>query len=216
MIRAYNDRYVMDAANNMGEMLDYIQNICEIDLDDFWSMFIMSGYAGMFEKGVPAIVAGMSGIELAIEIVGKLENTKEMPDKYIEYKTLSAYWIGWMIAYYQWYSCRTFSEIIEVISFENFKRLHDEYRDYDNKQIIEIIDAVMNQGTKETNLSIIRKKSGLSQRELSNLSGVNIRSIQQYEQRAKDINKAAAYSIKELARVLACRMEDLLEYKNAE
>ena len=66
MIRAYNDRYVMDAANNMGEMLDYIQNICEIDLDDFWSMFIMSGYAEQFEKGVHAIVACMSGIELAI------------------------------------------------------------------------------------------------------------------------------------------------------
>ncbi len=214
MIRAYNDRYVMDAANNMGEMLDYIQNICEIDLNDFWSMFIMSGYATLFEKGVPAVVAGMSGIELAVEIVGKFEETKEMPDKYIEYKTLSAYWIGWIIAYYQWYSARTFAEIVEVISFENFKRLHDEYRDYENEQIIQIIDAVMNQGEKETNLSKIRKKSGLSQRELAQLSGVNIRSIQQYEQRAKDINKAAAQSIKALAGVLACRMEALLEYTN--
>ncbi len=35
--------------------------------------------------------------------------------------------------------------------------------------------------------------------------------IQQYEQRAKDINKACAGNLFALARVLGCKAEDLLE-----
>ncbi len=35
--------------------------------------------------------------------------------------------------------------------------------------------------------------------------------IQQYEQRAKDINKASAGNLFVLARVLGCKAEDLLE-----
>ena len=37
-------------------------------------------------------------------------------------------------------------------------------------------------------------------------------SIQQYEGRAKDINKAAGATLRSLAQVLSCRIEDLLEY----
>lgn len=35
--------------------------------------------------------------------------------------------------------------------------------------------------------------------------------IQQYEQRAKDINKASGANLAALAQILGCRMEDLME-----
>lgn len=57
----------------------------------------------------------------------------------------------------------------------------------------------------------IRKARGLSQRQLAEASGVNVRIIQHYEQGFKDINKAAAITIKALADALGVRMEDLLE-----
>ena len=57
--------------------------------------------------------------------------------------------------------------------------------------------------------------TGLPQSELTAVSGVNIRNIQQYEQRAKDINRAAAISLQSLARVLGCRIESLLEPDNS-
>ena len=56
-----------------------------------------------------------------------------------------------------------------------------------------------------------RLAAALSQSELAARSGVNIRNIQQYEQRAKDINRAAAISLQSLARALGCRIEELLE-----
>ena len=43
------------------------------------------------------------------------------------------------------------------------------------------------------------------------MSGVSLRSIQMYEQRNKDINKAQAESLYCLAKALGCTMEDLLE-----
>ena len=57
----------------------------------------------------------------------------------------------------------------------------------------------------------MRKAIGLTQKELAEKSGVKLRMIQQYEQRAKDINKATASNLFALAQVLGCKAEDLLE-----
>lgn len=63
----------------------------------------------------------------------------------------------------------------------------------------------------ETNLKRIRKIYGCSQKKLAEMSGVSLRSIQMYEQRNKDINKAQSESLYRLAKALGCKMEDLLE-----
>ena len=52
---------------------------------------------------------------------------------------------------------------------------------------------------------------GCTQAELAKRSNVSLRSIQMYEQRNKDINKASAETVLSLAKVLGCTMEDLLE-----
>ncbi len=63
----------------------------------------------------------------------------------------------------------------------------------------------------ETKLKLIRTTKGYSQKQLAELSGVSLRSIQMYEQRRKNINKAQSDSLYRLAKVLDCTMEDLLE-----
>lgn len=57
----------------------------------------------------------------------------------------------------------------------------------------------------------MRTRVGLSQRELAEQSGVPIRTIQQYEQRQKNINKASAEYIVSLSKVLFCNPDELLE-----
>ena len=52
---------------------------------------------------------------------------------------------------------------------------------------------------------------GLSQSKLADEAGVSLRSIQMYEQRNKDINKAQALTVVKIARALGCEVEDLLE-----
>lgn len=52
---------------------------------------------------------------------------------------------------------------------------------------------------------------GLSRSQLVKASGVGVRSIQLYEQRQKDINKAQGIALYRLSRALRCTMEQLLE-----
>ena len=61
-----------------------------------------------------------------------------------------------------------------------------------------------------------RKKCGYSQRELAEKSGVNLRTLQQYELKTKDIGKASVRTVMALANVLGCRIEDLLEYAKSD
>ncbi len=57
----------------------------------------------------------------------------------------------------------------------------------------------------------MRIKHGITQGQLAVKSHVNLRTIRAYEQGYRDINKASYVTLKELARVLCCEIEDLLE-----
>ena len=57
----------------------------------------------------------------------------------------------------------------------------------------------------------MRTLAGLSQSELAGQADVPVRTIQQYEQRQKDINQAQAETLLRLARALNCNVEDLME-----
>lgn len=63
----------------------------------------------------------------------------------------------------------------------------------------------------DTNLKRIRTAYGCTQAELAKSSEVSLRSIQMYEQRNKDINKASVETVYRLAKALGCAIEDLIE-----
>ena len=63
----------------------------------------------------------------------------------------------------------------------------------------------------KNNLPRIRREKRISQAELAEQSGVNLRNIQMYEQRVNGIDKAQANILYKLSRVLGCNVEDLLE-----
>lgn len=63
----------------------------------------------------------------------------------------------------------------------------------------------------KSNLKKIRVANGMTQSELSELSGINIKSIAAYEQSPEKINKASAESIYNMSDCLNCEMEDLIE-----
>ena len=62
-----------------------------------------------------------------------------------------------------------------------------------------------------SNLRNTRIAYNLTQKELSDRSGVNIRLIQDYEQGHKQINNAKAITVYKLSEVLGCNVRDLLE-----
>lgn len=60
-------------------------------------------------------------------------------------------------------------------------------------------------------LKELRKAKGLTQKSLSEVTGISKRVIIAYEQNQRDINRAQAITLYKIAKVLDCKIEDLLE-----
>ncbi len=56
-----------------------------------------------------------------------------------------------------------------------------------------------------------RQKAGLSQSQLAEKSGVNVRTIQTYEQNGKNINNARLRILASLAIALDCRITEVID-----
>ena len=89
--------------------------------------------------------------------------------------------------------------------------MYNPYHEMDISQFCDHMIALYHSRKQYSNLKMKRLESRLSQSELSRLSEVPVRTIQQYEQRQKKINNAGAETIMKLARVLNCLASDLLE-----
>lgn len=213
MIRAYDETYLADAMSNLGEAFDYAVCGCNMAMDTFFELFISSGIAQYFEKGVPKYVAGMSGTELVFNVLYEIGIEMELPKELISYDYSSYYWCGWILAYYQWYTGRSFKNISTHITMQEIERLYPTLHEASEQKFVDVLNYKIQNKKNSTRLQIQRKLSGYSQRELAQKSGISLRTLQQYEIRAKDINKAASISVYTLANVLGCRVEDLLEYE---
>lgn len=112
-MNAYDETYLDDAMCNLGEMLDYAVNVCGYDIDVFFRYFIISGVGTQFEKGNPKYVTGMSGTELAWDVIRKVTGSCEYKEPNESIDRSREYWTGWVMAYYQWLRNMTFSELFE-------------------------------------------------------------------------------------------------------
>lgn len=95
---------------------------------------------------------------------------------------------------------------------ENLIKAEKDYHKARMEHYKEVLENIKKERElRATNLKKIRLERGYSQAKLSELSGVNLRMIQHYEQGVKDINLAQANTLYKLAQVLECNMEELLE-----
>lgn len=208
---AYPEMYLSQAQKHLGEAFDYAINVCSMSPDDFINMFIASDAIKGIENGNAKYILGMSGIELLMEIVCRAKG------KYFEIEAVERfgrtveYWAGWALAYYQWHSNRRFSEILCAIPFRKLTAMYYPLHEADITKFAETMDSIVRDYYSDTALKRYRKILGYSQSLLSEESQVSLRSIQMYEQRKKDINKAGSETVYRLSKVLGVPMEFLLE-----
>lgn len=137
---AYAQTYLDDAMNNLGYMLDYAVCDCGYDADDFFDLFISSGIAVEFGRGNPKYIAGMSGPELVKEVIYKLSlNSIDVPPSDNTDKS-PEYWVGWALAYYQWYSGLDFKVICGCVSVSELLRLYPTLHEADISKFVEFVD----------------------------------------------------------------------------
>ena len=211
MMYAYDEIYLNDAMRNLGEAFDYSATVLSISMDDFLDMFIISGIAEQFADGVPKFVSGLSGTELVWEVLSRVNRNVDFPSPQTEYNYSPEYWCGWILAFYQWNTKKSFKEIKKYSPMSEIYKLYPTLHEASEEKFIDVANSILERKNLPTKLQTVRKAIGLTQKELSEKSGVTLRMIQQYEQRAKDINKATACNLFALAQVLGCKAEDLLE-----
>ena len=174
-------------------------------------MFLRSGIAKRFAAGDFTILAGKSGVELAYEVCeedGK--DYRSIKPKYT-YNRSEEYWTGWALAYYQWETGLSFEEIERYIPIIEIQSLYSPYHEMDIRQFVDKMNELYHEAKVDTNLKILRKRAGYTQKALAFSTGIPIRTIQQYEQRQKDINKASAEYLYAISKVLKCEIRELME-----
>lgn len=214
MTHAYNLFYLEDVMNNLGAMLDCAVNTAHCDLTVFYEMFLSSGIASQIEAGNPRYLSGLSGMELMCAVLTESSDKTISDISYIPFDRTPEYWAGWVLAYYQWHSTRSFSFLQRNgLSIDAVVSLYPALHETDLTKFIQTADALIEQHRKnrKTHLKVIRKQSRLTQKELADLSGVTLRMIQAYEQGDQDINKAETRTVFALSRVLGCAPEVICE-----
>lgn len=211
MIHAYQEIYLSKAQATLGDAFDYAVNTYGMKGSDFVKLFVASSVSKRMENGEPACLAGKSGIEIVLEVIFETMGKTIQAEPTEHMGRSREYWIGWAVAYYQWYSGRSYSDIFRVLSFEDLQKMYYTLHEADITKFVDTADKLMKEHFPETNLKRIRTAYGCTQSELAKRSGFSLRSIQMYEQRNKDINKASVETVYSLAKVLGCAIEDLIE-----
>lgn len=210
-MHAYDKLYLEKARTSLGRMLDFAVYDLKYKASEFFALFIASGVAERFEQGDFTILAGKSGVELAYLVLDEADVEYERLTPRFAAGRSEEYWTGWALAYYQWFTAMRFADIIKAVPLEEISALYTPYHEMDIRHFVDKMNELCRSQRGETNLKRLRHLAGLSQRELAENSGISLRTIQQYEQRKKNINKAQIDTLIPLSKALYCEVKGLLE-----
>ncbi|MEG0790482.1 MAG: helix-turn-helix transcriptional regulator [Gordonibacter sp.] len=215
-MHAYDKAYVYDAMEILGEAFDFAARTQNLGTQRFFDLFVQTGVADAFGGGSPRYVAGVSGIELVLMVGEQAGAPLAVPPatRHASLDRTPEYWSGWILAYVQWRSGRMFASLGAAVRVEDLLRLYKPLHEASEDRAADEIEALIDGGDRLVRLKTIRQARGMTQLQLAEAAGTSLRAIQQYEQRVKNIDKAAGIKLYALAQALGCKMEDLLEFNS--
>ncbi|MBQ2935445.1 MAG: helix-turn-helix transcriptional regulator [Lachnospiraceae bacterium] len=209
MTHAYSQLYLNKASGAVGNMLHDAVEEFGVSGEDFLKRFIQSDIAEQFENGNPKYIAGKSGLELFLEVMERTTGESYTAELIESYERSRAYWVGWVLTHYQWYSGRTFKNILDTVSYDELIGLYGTLHEADVQKSYEVLDAHFMRS--QSKLKTARKHCGLTQEALADASGVSLNTIRAYERKSKDLNKAQFDIVIRLAKALKCEVLELLD-----
>lgn len=212
----YPEDRLDDFMSTLGKAFDFADKHLPGGLESFYELFVNSALARSFDgpdanprvsgSGIELVLAvceGETSTGLDMMLMNERRRSKAFQDR--------AKWCGQILAYHQWDTGTPFRSIAMYLSLQDLFELYETHRIASPRVVsLEITESLAKKST-PTRLRFYRAEAGLTQVALAESSGVSLRSIQQYEQRKKDINHAQAHSVWRLAQALGRQMEDLLE-----
>lgn len=209
-IRAYSRDYLRDAQRSLGETFDFGIAECGYSAKDFSAFFVKSDVSRQLGIGNPKYVSGMNGCELARLILEQSGLCTDTPD-IINLDKTPEYWAGWALAFYQWFSDRSYEEILTTVSLDEILGMYRVYHEMDITRFSEAMERLSRERRPQTRLRQIREKRGISPEELGRQTGLDEKQIRRLDSGQEDINRTEAWTLFLLSKALVCRMEDLIE-----
>ena len=203
MIHAYNEQFLEIIQRKVAVMFELAVLQENIEIDTFAQKFASSSVCHALEAADPVYALGKSANELLALILGN-EPLNIETGSYAS----PEYWVGWVLAYAQWYFNKPYAAIMAAIPCS---KILDNYFPYHEMDITHSMDLIAKYLKPVCPLKQIRQKRGISQTQLSNLSNVPLRTIKAYEQGTVDIAKAQAETLYSLAQTLNCSIEELIK-----
>ena len=204
-----DDDYLEDMQLRLGTFFDTGVNQCGLDGQYVAEIFIDSGIARKFELRTPKYVAGLTGTELLERAFEACSMEVDVPNS-PRWPTSPDYWVGYTLPCFQVSTGIPYKRLFDVLNYDDLRGMHYRYQERDEDEFVQGVLELLKNRRPENPLRRIRKASDLTQSQLAKAAGVSLRSIQLYEQGAKDLNRAAIDTVRRLSSVLCCDVEDLL------
>lgn len=211
MMYAYDETLLNKARLSMACMFDYAVYVIGMSLAEFYRLFINSTVSEKFAYGDSSTVAGKSGSEIAYAVLKEKGIEFEFVFSTCKIDRSPEYWAGWALAYYQWLRNISFKQINETVGIDDIVCMYDKYHEMDIDHFVIEIDRRRAEASRDSRLKRLRLYAKLSQSELAKAADVPVRTIQQYEQKQKNINAAKVDTVVRLSKALHCNVEDILE-----
>ena len=143
MARAYKKTYLSGAMRNLAVMLDCGVKKYGYSVDEFYDKLLSCDVSRQFANGNPRYLVGMSGAELAdlvVEASGRdISNHNDGT-----YTVGSEYWAGWVLAYYQWRSRRSFSYMQKNgLGINEVIKMYNPLHEADISKFVEVADGII-------------------------------------------------------------------------
>lgn len=182
-MNAYDRIYLDDAVHNFGVMVDCAVNTLGCPAGQFWERFLASSIAGRFSRGAVDIIAGHSGVELALMVFDETGKEVNKCDTSVSVSS-KEYWAGITLAHYQWSSALSFKELsLRGLDLKRTISMFNPLHEADQTVFDRIADDIVGKGRADASwIKEARRLNGITQEELSAKSGVPIRLIRSYEQ----------------------------------
>lgn len=207
-MHAYDESYLADAKDHLGDLFDYAVNTLGMDLRDAFERFAYSSVGEMFEKGHPLFLAGMSGSDLTRRVLEATGQAGPYP-KYEFTGYSREYWTGWALAHFQWFSGISFKDIDRNgLPIEEIREMYYPLHEADISKFLDIAGRRVK--IPPVSLKELRKNAGFTQAELADRSEVPLRLIRAYEQGTVSLSHAEAGTVTRLARALMCDVGKLV------
>lgn len=111
MMRAYIEPYLKDVMRNLGVMAHFCINEYGLSPEKFSTLFAHSHVAEQISMGNPRFLSGLSGKELADMLIASSAEIIPSSTSSDTYQISPEYWAGWVMAYYQWYTAKSFNQM---------------------------------------------------------------------------------------------------------